>query len=38
MLNAQRIEEVIVAERGRTESVGGLRMTERVVVTVYGRK
>ncbi len=28
MLNAQKSAEVIVAERGRTESVGVLSMTE----------
>ena len=38
MLNAQKSAEVIVAERGRTESVGVLSMTEKGGMTVYGRK
>ena len=38
MLNAQKSAEVIVARRGRTESVGVLGMTEKGGMTVYGRK
>ena len=38
VLNAQESAKVIVAERGRTESVGVLSITEKGGVTIYDRK
>ena len=38
LLNTQKSAEVIVAGRGRTESVGVLSMTEKGGMTAYDRK